>query len=482
MRRFFLILLIFLFNTAFALDIVYPTKTTYTVNSKSIFFIGNVGFEKDLTINSKPIKLWYGNIFVETFSLHEGENTFVFNSDGKTATYTIIKPPTKKWSGSSKGSEFKEFQDNAILYAKTTNVRTPVREKPSNDGKRVCDLPKDTSLFFTGKKAGFLKLYTSDKKELWVSESSMDKRNFSFLSKITKSEIYSSRIYSDNDYEYIEIYLSMPVLYTVEPDGKHLKLTLYGIDNRNHIHAKFFKQDFFHNLKINSEGNNLEFYIEDDQSAWGYWAGYQNNRFIFKRRKAPEFDKHKPLANVNIAIDPGHGGSQLGSIGPTRIYEKDVNLSIAYNLSDILREKGANVFMTRVGDDDIGLYERVNKANENKAHIFISIHANALPDGQNPMERHGTSVYYYHENAKELAHLIGKNLVSDTGLRDDGVRVGNFAVIRSTMPVSVLVETAYMIYPPEYVLLQNNAFKKLLAHSIADSIETYVQSKKPPKD
>ena len=482
MRRFLLIVLIFLLNTAFALDIVYPAKNKCTVNSKSIFFIGNVGFGKNLTINSKPAKIWYGNIFVETFNLHEGENTFVFKSDSETQTYTVIKPVSKKTSGSIKRSEYHEFPGNAILYAKTNDKRTAVREKPGNDARRVCDLPKDTVLFFTGKKAGFLKLYTSDKKDLWVSENAMDKKQFSFLSQITKSKIYSHRIYSDNYYDYIEVYLSMPVLYTIDQDGKHLKLTLYGVENTYKIDAKFYKQDLFPHLKVNNEGNNLEFYIENDKADWGYWAGYQDNRFVFKRRKAPAADKRLPLANVNIMIDPGHGGSQLGSVGPTRVNEKDINLSIAFKLSDLLRERGANVFMTRIDDSDVGLYERVDKANENKAHIFVSIHANALPDGQNPMERHGTSVYYYNENAKELAEIIGKNLVSDTGLKDDGVRVGNFAVIRSTMPISVLVETAYMIYPPEYVLLQNNAFKKLVACSIADSIETYVKSKREKKE
>lgn len=475
MRRFLLIFLIFLLNTAFALDIVYPAKSNCTVNAKSIFFMGNVKFEKELTVNDKPVKIWYGNIFVETFNLKEGENTFVFKSDGETKTYTITRSPVKKSSG--KVSEYHEFPDNAILYTKTKDTRTAVREKAGKDARRVCDLPKDITLFAVGKKAGFLKLYTSNKKELWVSENSVDKKHFSFLSQITKSEIYSHRIYTDNYYDYIEFYLSMPVLYTVEPEGKHLKLTLYGVENRYKIDAKFYKQDYFPHLKVNNEGNNIEFYIENDKN-WGYWAGYQNNRFIFKRRKAPEPDKHLPLANVNIAIDPGHGGSQLGSVGPTRINEKDINLSIAFKLSDILRERGANVFMTRLSDSDVGLYERVDKANENKAHIFVSIHANALPDGLNPMERHGTSVYYYNENAKELAEIIDKNLVSDMGLKDDGVRIGNFAVVRTTMPISVLVETAYMTYPPEYMLLQNNAFQKHVAYSIANSIETFVQSKR----
>ncbi len=477
MKRLFVILIIFLFNTAFALDIVYPNKSKCSLNSKSTFFVGNVGIGKQLTINSKPVKIWYGNIFVEPVSLKDGENTFVLSSDGETRTYTITKPAKPKASGFHKSSEYREFPDNAILYTKTKDIRTPVREKPSGNAKRICDLPKDTVLYSVGKKSGFYKLYTADKRELWVSETSLDKKHFSFLSKITMSDIFYHRIYSDDYYDYIELNLSMPVLYVAESEGNNIKLTLFGLKWNQSLDKIVFKQKSFPDLTVRQEGSNLVFYIKSDKSNWGYLAGYKGDKFTFKMRKAPEKDKNLTLANVNIFVDPGHGGAQLGAVGPTRVCEKDINLQIAYKLAAILKQKGANVVMSRTGDTDLGLYERVDMANENKAHIFVSIHANSLPDSQNPYEKHGTSVYYYNEGAKELAEIIGKNLVYDTGLRNDGVNIGNFAVVRTTMPIAVLVETAYMIYPPEYIQLQNNAFQRLIARSIANSIEMYVLSK-----
>ena len=477
MRRLLIIFLIFLFNSAFALDIVYPNKSKCSINAKSTFFIGNVAVGKNLTLNSKPVKIWYGNIFVEPVNLKDGENTFVLESNGESRTFTITKPASPKTSGSHKGAEYKPFPDNAILYTKTKDTRTPVREKPSSSAKRICDLPKDTTLYSIGKKAGFHRLYTNDKRELWVAETALDKKHFSFLSKITMADIFYQRIYSDEYYDYIELNLSMPVLYMAEENGKNIKLTLFGLKWNKNLDQIVFKQNSFPNLSVRQEGSNLVFYINSDNANWGYLASYKGDKFIFKKRKPPEKDKHFTLANVNIFIDAGHGGSQLGAVGPTRVCEKDIVLQIGFKLAAALKQKGANVFMSRTGDVDLGLYERVDMANENKAHIFVSIHANSLPDSQNPYDRHGTSVYYYHDSAKELAEIIGKNLVYDTGLRDDGVRVGNFAVVRSTMPISVLVETAYMIYPPEYIQLQNNSFQRLLARSIANSIETYVMSK-----
>jgi len=477
MRRFLIIFLIFLFNQALALDIVYPNKNRCQINAKSTFFVGNVNVGKQLTINSKPVKIWYGNIFVEPVNLKEGENTFVLESNGETRTYTITKPTPPKTSSGHKANEYREFPDNAILYTKTKDIRTPVREKASSGAKRVCDLPKDTVLYSVGKKAGFHKLYTGDKRELWAAETSLDKKHFSFLSKITMSEIFAQRIYSDDYYDYIELHLSMPVLYTAETEGNNIKLTLFGVKWNKALDQSVVKQDSFPNMTVRQEGSNLVFYINSDRSNWGYLATYKGDKFIFKKRKPPEKDKNLPLANVNIFIDAGHGGSQLGAVGPTRVNEKDINLQIAYKLSALLKQKGANVVMSRTGDTDLGLYERVDMANENKAHIFVSIHANSLPAHQNPHAKHGTSVCYYHDSAKELAEIIGKNLVSDTGLRNDGVNIGNFAVVRTTMPIAVLVETAYMIYPPEYIQLQNNSFQRLLARSIASSIETYVLSR-----
>ena len=173
-------------------------------------------------------------------------------------------------------------------------------------------------------------------------------------------------------------------------------------------------------------------------------------------------------------MDAGHGGKELGTVGPTRIPEKDVNLAISKYLKCELEKRGAVVIMTREEDNFVGLYERPDIANASNAIISISIHSNSMVD-ENPFIKHGTSVFYYNAHAKNLAETIKVSLVNDLGLKDDGTRYGNFVLTRPTMPVSVLVEVAYMPNLDEYELLTDENFQRKVAASVAKSLEKYMK-------
>ena len=94
--------------------------------------------------------------------------------------------------------------------------------------------------------------------------------------------------------------------------------------------------------------------------------------------------------------------------------------------------------------------------------------------GGNPYLNNGTEVHYYNENAKLLAEIINKNLALDLNLKDNGIHKSSFVMTRQTLPISLLVEVAYMINPEEYILLQNSQFQKNVAKSIKKSIEKYI--------
>ena len=81
-----------------------------------------------------------------------------------------------------------------------------------------------------------------------------------------------------------------------------------------------------------------------------------------------------------IVIDAGHGGHDDGTIGPHGVLEKDVVLDVALRLSKLVQEKmGAEVVLTRADDTFIPLHERTQIANDHKADLFLSIHANSSP-------------------------------------------------------------------------------------------------------
>ena len=113
-----------------------------------------------------------------------------------------------------------------------------------------------------------------------------------------------------------------------------------------------------------------------------------------------------------IVLDPGHGGSDTGAIGPTGVTEKSIALRIAKRLKTLLEAEGAEVILTRTEDTEVSpkkakatdveeLQARCDIANQNAADIFLSIHLDAFFGP----EAHGTTGYYY-EMGHEAVRLL----------------------------------------------------------------------------
>ncbi|MBA3232087.1 MAG: N-acetylmuramoyl-L-alanine amidase [Acidobacteria bacterium] len=118
----------------------------------------------------------------------------------------------------------------------------------------------------------------------------------------------------------------------------------------------------------------------------------------------PLLDLAPPGTLRTVVIDPGHGGTESGARGPGGTLEKQVTLAVARRLKAALEARlGVRVILTRDGDDTVGLDERAAVANNNKADLFISLHANASvrPSAS------GAEVFYlgiddYQEEAERL--------------------------------------------------------------------------------
>ncbi|MBN1632589.1 MAG: N-acetylmuramoyl-L-alanine amidase [Ignavibacteria bacterium] len=94
-----------------------------------------------------------------------------------------------------------------------------------------------------------------------------------------------------------------------------------------------------------------------------------------------------------VIIDPGHGGKDPGTIGLSKIYEKDINLSVSLKLRNYLQNKydDIKVVMTREKDEFIELKERGNIANKNSGDLFVSIHCNYKKKEEN--DKNGFEIY-----------------------------------------------------------------------------------------
>ena len=206
----------------------------------------------------------------------------------------------------------------------------------------------------------------------------------------------------------------------------------------------------------------------------GYDYFWDKSELVISLRKPPAISPDNPLQNRIIVLDPGHGGDAVGAIGPGDVPEKVVVLEISRYLKQLLVEKGARVIMTRSGDRNLSIRERIEKAVEEEADLFISIHANAHAQGADAVSYHGHMTLYNYNYNKQLAEIILNNLAKKTGLPKTRVwKRPDIGVLRRPQVPSVLVETAYLMHPKDNRYLLLPEYQHELALSIRDGISDY---------
>ncbi len=218
-----------------------------------------------------------------------------------------------------------------------------------------------------------------------------------------------------------------------------------------------------------------------------------------------------------VVIDPGHGGHDQGTTGPKGLLEKDVVLDVALRLGKLIEDRmGAEVVYTRTDDTFIPLEGRTAMANDQKADLFLSIHANSssvphisgvetfflnLPDSH---DKDATDVTA-RENASsqksifELQSLIQKITLNDKlqesrefagrvqaslfafsarsfpGERNRGVKKAPFVVLIGAHMPSVLAEIGFLSNPREEALLRKPEYRQKLAEALYRGVARYAE-------
>ena len=189
------------------------------------------------------------------------------------------------------------------------------------------------------------------------------------------------------------------------------------------------------------------------------------------------------LKGKKIAIDPGHGGSDSGAIGPTGVMEKNVTMRVSRELKRLLEAEGATVVLTRTTDTEVSdkganataveeLEARCEIANRANADIFLSIHADAFTN----REVKGTTAYYYakaSEKSKRLADCVRLALIDAIGTLDRGTQTCNFYVVKHTDMPATLVEISFISNADEERMMNSEEGVKNIARGIADGIADY---------
>ena len=181
-------------------------------------------------------------------------------------------------------------------------------------------------------------------------------------------------------------------------------------------------------------------------------------------------DRRLPTREVAYASMP-KGCILDGAVGPLETFEVNVNLGITRRLKDKLEALGAEVRLTRSADENVELTDRPRLARELGGDLFISVHNNAIGDGEDPFAQpRGFQIYYYQRHSRELADAVHKAYVKHIPLPDEGLRYGDYYVTRQTWMPAILTESAYMIFPAQEELLNTPAFQEKLAAATAEGV------------
>ena len=181
-----------------------------------------------------------------------------------------------------------------------------------------------------------------------------------------------------------------------------------------------------------------------------------------------------------IVIDPGHGGSDPGA-GRGGSQEKTLTLDMATRVRDILVARGWQVVMTRQTDRDVyapndsardELQARVDVANSRGARLLISIHVNSYVNSG----PHGVTTFYFKAGDLALAQAVNRRVVSELGMKNNGVVKDKLYVINHANMPAALIETAFISNPDDLALLQSSSWRQKMAQAIADGIVDYTES------
>lgn len=217
-----------------------------------------------------------------------------------------------------------------------------------------------------------------------------------------------------------------------------------------------------------------------------------------------------------VVIDPGHGGRDTGTIGPSGLMEKDVVLDVAKRLGALIEEGlGSEVVYTRTDDVSVPLEARTQLANDQEADLFLSIHVNSsryrsvggvetfylnFTESRADLEVAARENAGSNKSIHELSTLVQKIALDDkiqesrdfagsvqeaanelvrkhnSKAKDRGVKKAPFVVLIGAQMPSVLVEMGFISNPKEEKLMASPAHRKAIAEALFKGLANYAST------
>lgn len=358
---------------------------------------------------------------------------------------------------------------NSPFYAKVTRSVIDTYKSPSSGNGANYELYNGMIDSITGMTSDYIRLSSGQ----WVKKGYVT----TFSTKTNRLAKINVASYAVGEkWDSFKFNTSVPTASIASFDGVTLKINISCISSTKLPILP--ENSLFSAIKVTKKDNSAIYALtlKADQRIEGYYIENLSSGLVLNiKRHVSAKEGDFPLAGITVMVDPGHGGSESGATGPlgSNYPEKTINLKTALKLQAELERLGATVLMTRTTDKTMSLVERLAASRNAKPDMFISIHANSMPDNFNISKISGFSSYYREAFAQPLSKAVLNRTIEALARKNRGLHNQNFYVMRGTWAPSILTESGFVPNPNEFEWLIDENEQLNLAKAISEGILNY---------
>lgn len=360
-------------------------------------------------------------------------------------------------------------QDLAI---QTTDPLTAVFADPS-EKKLLYALPQGTKDYVTSSTDEYYYLYSGGCIRKKAARILTNKTDIYTLSK----KISNVVIQSTSRGEYITFVggKGLPCTVSYDADERTVSLRLSHVTNMNR-QLDYLSSDIFSDIEVQQQENDIlvTLPLKEGMPFYGYQVTFNGENIVVYFRSHLSSDAkqtQQPLKGLNIVIDAGHGGQDIGSdslLGNQSTDEEQLNLLMARALYDRLRILGANVFLTRSGHETMAGLDRIMFAQYREADLFLSFHHCA--------DDPGISIQYNDSFSKNFAEQISAALSVRLDVPQNPVTLANTYSQGVSFCPSLTIQTGNLLDPSDYSRLVKPVNIYRTAYQMGQTLEEFVRS------
>ena len=482
-------------------DEIYPSRPLWVLPGDTVTLSarGTPGAQVSATLSGlkggKNIKLKEDS---RTPGLYRSKYIVRDNEKPRSAkiTYSLFDPATKTRAKITAKEKIRVLNAAQIRPARVNDPGVKLRQIAVRQGSLFPYYRAYGEVLADGRDNGLYRLNLGGGEKAWLEEK--------------KLSFFSEDDYAPNALQGVQTLATQEDTSIRWKGAKQVPVSIHEFANRMEVvfyYTDTFKENFsfdatspiLDKIEWNDPQQGVTKFIlhfKPGQKPWGHAYRYEDNTFFVSLRHRPLITptQQKPLNGARILLDAGHSPKRTppydGLVSPSGILEYEANLALAQTLKPKLEAAGATVIMTRQGENHMSLPQRYHKALQENAHIFVSLHHNALPDTVNPLAApRGYSVYYTYPHSFDLAQSVYQSFNRSIALPDNGLIANDVLFIPRIPEIpSILVENAYMILPEQEALVMSDKgreqFAQALYQGIVDFYATFPpqpRSKQPHK-